>query len=349
MPYDAAPPRRRADAYLPRPRERRDQGGAAVRGRVPTVSTSWVAGVVRAKALARRRVGAGAARALATRPTLAEAVAALNATPYGHDVHPDARLVEAQHAVGATLLWNLRVLAGWLPRGGADVIRLLAAAFEVANLDEHLARLYAEPAGPSYPLGTLDTAWVRLSTTTTLAEIGDVLSTSSWRLRGATTRRDVQLGLRLAWSDAVAARLPEAAAWARAAAALLVLRETCLEQRTLSPSLARRSSVVLGGAFVDLVAAGQTDVHVLQQHLAGDTRWVLAGLDRVEDLWRAEVTWWHRVEHDGFALLRGSSYDQRPVVGAVAVLAVDAWRTRAALEAAARGGAEAREVFDGVA
>ena len=97
------------------------------------MSTSWVAGVVRAKALAGRRIGAGGVRALAGSPGVAQAVTALHLTPYGHDVRPGMGLAEAQHAVGASLLWNMRVLAGWLPRRGADVVRLLAAGFEVAT------------------------------------------------------------------------------------------------------------------------------------------------------------------------------------------------------------------------
>ncbi len=314
------------------------------------MSTSWVAGVVRAKALAGRRLGAGGARALATSPGLAEAVTALHRTPYGHDVYPGMSLGESQHAIGASLLWNMRVLAGWLPRGGADVIRVLAAGFELANLDEHLARLHGEPAESAYPLGTLDTAWSRLSDTTTLAGVADVLGSASWRLHDVTTQREVRVGLRLAWADAVVAGVPVAAAWARSAAALLVLREVALERRQLTPPLTRRASYVLGPAFVDEVARGQTDMSVLRALLQSDTRSVLDDLDRVGCLWRAEVSWWQRVEHDGFGLLRGSSYDQRPVVGAVAVLAVDAWRTRAALEVAARGGTgTALEAFDVVA
>ena len=44
-------------------------------------------------------------------------------------------------------------------------------------------------------------------------------------------------------------------------------------------------------------------------------------------------------------MLRTPSFSPTPVTGAVAVLAVDAWRVRAALGAAARGGS-ALEVFD---
>lgn len=314
------------------------------------MSTSWVAGVVRAKALAERRLGAGGARALAARPGLDAALRELEATPYGHDVHAGQSLAEAQHAVGASLLWNMRVLAGWLPREGADVVRLLAAGFEVANLDEHLARLHGQQAGPAYALGTLDTAWSRLAPTTRLSEVVDVLATSSWRLRDVATRREIQVGLRLAWADSVVGRVPDAAPSARAGAALLLLREVALEGRPLSPPLMRRASYVLGPAFAEAVSSGQRDVSVLRSALPGGSRSTLDGLDRLEDLWRCAAAWWRRVELDGFRLLRGSGYDQRPVVGALMVLAGDAWRVRAALETAARGGAGAAlEAFDGVA
>jgi hypothetical protein len=84
----------------------------------------------------------------------------------------------------------------------------------------------------------------------------------------------------------------------------------------------------------------------LVEHAPTDARWVLAGIDRPEELWRADVAWWHRVERDAFALLRRASFGRPPVIGAVAVLAADAWRVRAALEVAARGSVEA---FDAVA
>jgi hypothetical protein len=301
--------------------------------------------------MAERRLGAGGARALAGRPTLAEAVTALHGTPYGHDVQPDMSLARAQHAVGASLLWNIRVLAGWLPRGGAQVIRVLAAGFEVANLDEHLSRLVGEPVEEGYSLGSLETAWSRLADTTSLAGVTELLGTTSWRLHDLEGRRDLRLGIRLAWAHAVVAGVPDAAHWARAAAALLLLREVALESRPLSPPLTRRASSLLGPAFVDALLRGSSAVSSLRATLPGDSRWVLDGLDSVGgDLWRAEAAWWRRIEHDGFGLLRGSSFDQAPVVGAVAVLAADAWRLRAALEVSARGGsASAMEEFDVVA
>jgi hypothetical protein len=58
------------------------------------------------------------------------------------------------------------------------------------------------------------------------------------------------------------------------------------------------------------------------------------------------------VERDGFTLLRQPLTTSAPVVGAAAVLGADAWRVRAALEVAARGGSQdprALEAFDAVA
>lgn len=312
--------------------------------------------MVRAKALARRRLGAAGVRAVSTSPGLGAALAALASSSYGHDVRPGQGLGAAQHAVAASLLWNMRVLAGWLPRGRVDVVRLFAAGFEVANLDEHLSTLshvstpQGVPADPPYSLGMLDTSWSRLSSTTALTGIAEVLETSRWQLRGCRTPRELALGLRLAWADAVVAGVPEAAGWARAGAALLVLKEVALQDHRLTEPLALRASYVLGPAFVGALSGRPVDLAGLRDDLPSGARWVLDGLDESQDLWRGEAAWWHRVERDGFALLRGSGYDRRPVVGALAVLAVDAWRVRAALETAARGGAgPTLEAFDGVA
>lgn len=314
------------------------------------MSASWVAGAVRARALARRRLGAAGARVVATSATFAEALASLAQTSYGHDVRVGQGLAEAQHGVAASLLWNMRVLAGWLPRGSTELVRVLAAGFEVANVDEHLARLQGEPAEPPYALGTLDTAWSRVADTTSLEGVGEVLGTSSWRVHGGTTRHELHLGLRLAWADAVVGALPEAADWARGAAALLVLREVSLEGRPLSDPVARQAAYVLGPAFVDAVSGPDIDPVAAAGRLPGGVRWALGGVRGPQDVWRAEAAWWLRVERDGFALLRVSAYDRRPVVGALAVLAVDAWRVRAALESAARGGAgPVLEAFDALA
>jgi hypothetical protein len=311
-----------------------------------------VAGTVRATALARRRLGAAGARELAASSDLDEALASLARSPYGHDVRVTHTLAEAQRAAGDTLLWHLRVLSGWLPRGGTEVVRLLAGGFEVANADEHVAGLGGRLAGPTFQLGMLETAWSRLRQARSMNEVQDVLARSAWGDPGAATPWSVHVGMRLAWADRVASGVPEAAGWARAAAALLVLRETVLADRALPGPLAARATYLLGPAVVAAVSGAPSSLPRVAALLPGDVRWVLEGVDRPEDLWRASVGWWRRVEQDAFGLLRHAGFDRAPVVGAATLLAVDAWRVRAALEVAARtpsGGPAVLEAFDAVA
>ncbi|MCX4404558.1 hypothetical protein OG840_23545 [Streptomyces sp. NBC_01764] len=98
------------------------------------MSAGWVAGAVRAKALVGRYPGAAGAREVATCDRLEDALRCLPATPYSRYARTAVGLPEAQRAVTATLLWHLRVLAGWLPRGGARLLVPPAAGFEIANV-----------------------------------------------------------------------------------------------------------------------------------------------------------------------------------------------------------------------
>lgn len=327
------------------------------------MSAAWVAGTVRSKALARRRVGAAGARAIAASPDLAGAVAALSATPYGHDVHPSDSLADAQHGVGATLLWHARVLAGWLPGEGARAVRVLAAGFEIANLDEHLATLGLQDTGGSvgsasaYHLGALETVWGRARGTGTIGELRTALGSSPWGDPGESTGWSMHVGLRLAWADRVVSAVPEAAVWARAATALLIARDSLLGGNRLSGPLRRRAVALLGSGFVDSASAAAVALPDLAAALPARERWVLDGVRDPEALWRAEAGWWHRVELDGFGLLRDPGFGRPAAVGALAVLAADAWRVRAGLEVAARapaspapsGSVTPLEAFDGVA
>lgn len=311
------------------------------------MSASWVAGTVRARALARRRLGAGGARALAARPTLTEAVAALADTPYGHDVRPGQDLVEAEHAVGAALLWNLRVLAGWLPREGSSVLRVLAGWFELANLDDRLAEFDGEePAEPAYSLGALATTAARIAAAGSQAAVAQVLTRPPWRVRDAGSVRDLRVGARLGWAEAVTGAVPEAGAWARGGAALLVLAELVAAGRPPAPGATALVARLLGPHLLAAVPPGSTDLARVRAALPRDTAWVLDGVEAPEELWRSERLWWRRLERDGFALLGGTEFGRAPVVGTVAILAADARRVRAALETAAHGGAAAREAFD---
>ena len=258
------------------------------------MTAGWVAGTVRAKAMARRVLGTEAARQIAASRSLRTAQRILQPTRYHDAAETDLTLAMAQHVVAATILWDLRVLAGWLPRDGVSLLRLLAGWFEIANVDELLQAQAGLPAGPEFQLGALATAWPRLSEARSTAELRHALSASAWGDPGGDTSRDIRLAMRARWAARVAVSGDRARAWASAASAVL---------RPALPS----------------APAAQP--------------------------WEAEAGWWRGVEGDGRVLLRSAATDSGPVLGAVAVMAADARRVRAALACAARGG-EALEAYD---
>jgi len=307
------------------------------------VSTAWVAGNVRSKAILDRRIGPARARRLAAVPSLAEAEQLLVDSPYRHAVRVGQSLAEAEHAVAATLLWHLRVLAGWQPRPGATALRLLAGWFEVANICGHARALAGARPEPAFDLGALGTAWSRLRTTSSLAELRRALTASPWGDPGGESPSDIAVGVGLAWASRVATGVPQAEDWACGGAALLVARRLFVEQHPLAPAAQMRAQRILG--------AGPTAAHDLRGFIAAlpaRARWALAGTGGVDELWQAEFRWWARVERDGSELLRDPRFGPAATIGAAAVLAADTWRCRAALQIAEAGGGP-MEVYDAVA
>lgn len=304
------------------------------------MSLAWVAGSVRAGLLASRRVGRAGARALAERGSLEEAVRELSASPYGHELAAARSLEEAQRAVAATLLWHLRVLAGWLPPPGGELLRAMAAGFELANVQDRLAYFAGEPYRPAFELGTLATAWPALARTGSPEQMRAVLAGSRWSDPGSSEPAAIATALRAAWAGRIAAAVPDAAAWARSAAALLLAREVWRGGQRLA-GLRR----VAGLSDRWSHPASPADLAAL---LPANLRWALAGIDGPEELWQAEARWWSRVEADAARLTAARRQGRATVVGVVGLLAVDAWRVRAALAAAALGRA-GREAFDAVA
>jgi hypothetical protein len=101
---------------------------------------------------------------------------------------------------------------------------------------------------------------------------------------------------------------------------------------------------VLGARWVDA-----TDLPTFIERLPSTARWVFEEASEPAELWRAEAYWWTRVATDGDRMLHQPVTTPDPVLGCAAVLAADAWRVRAALEVAARGGGaatDAVEAFD---
>lgn len=296
------------------------------------MSTAWVAGNVRATALLNRRLGRVRARDIAAMKSLAEAQRALSGTAYGRGITVGQPPTETDHAVAAALLWHMRVLAGWQPRDGAQALRSLAAGFEAANITAHARALAGAPAEPLFSLGALVTAWPRLSQALSLAELRRSLSESLWGDPHGESPSDIAFGVQAAWAVRVATTVAEASSWASAGVALLVARRLLLERRELPQRLAVRLQRILGGAI------GTRDLASFAHALPARSGWPLTGMTDEQQLWRGEAAWWSRVESDGLQLLATRGFRREHTIGAVAVLATDAWRCRAALQLAARGG-----------
>ncbi|KAB8181795.1 hypothetical protein FH608_050695 [Nonomuraea phyllanthi] len=279
----------------------------------------------------RRRVGTAGARRIATCGSVREAVTLLGDTPYGHDVRRGQSLAEAQWAVLATLLWHLRVLAGWLPREGAQMVRVLARWFELANTDELMCRLAGGVAEPEFSLGSLGTTWQRLRRCGSFTEIQAALAASPWGEPGGAGRREIQLSMRLAWAGRVVETIPQARTWALGATALLLAGTRLAEGGALAERSRMRGRVLLGDGPLDALSLRE-----MAERLPAAARWALDEIEDPRELWRGEERWWQRVEDEGRELLAGAGFAAGPVIGAVAVLAADARRVRAALELAAR-------------
>ncbi|HUY45430.1 MAG TPA: hypothetical protein VMV92_06850 [Streptosporangiaceae bacterium] len=307
------------------------------------MSAGWVAGSVRARAVARRRLGPAAARRLAASASLADALRALSGTPYGRADMPGQTLAGAQHAIARTVLWDLRVLAGWLPRDGVHLLRTLAGWFELANVDELLQTMAGRPVGEEFRLGALATAWPQLRQAAGLAGLRTALAASPWRDPCGDTALAVRLGMRARWAARVAECGDPARTWAAGAAVLLLAGERFAAGHTVDPAVMHGALGLLGPA-----APGAATLEELARGLPARARWVLAGISSPAGLWRAEAAWWAGVERDGFRLLGTSGLDSGTVLGAVAVISADAWRICAALEIAARGGGPLK-AYDAVA
>ncbi len=314
------------------------------------MSGSWVAGTTRAKALASARFGSAAARDLAEEGSLGAAIETLAISPYGRTIRPGQSLEDAQHAVAETLLWNLRVLAGWLPGRGAEVVRALAGWFEIANVDRQMQVLEHDEPGRFFELGGLSTAWPRLALTADRSSLREALATSRWGDPQDPTARVIRIRMLSIWATAVCAtKVPVARGWATRAVAILVTRLVFLEQQAIPGSALSQISSVLPG----IEEMTKRDLTSFVSALPSECRELLEALDSTDEplsmrLCRAEAHWWVALERESAALLRTSEFGAEPIVGAVGILAADAWRVRAALGAAAHGH-RGREVFDALA
>lgn len=298
------------------------------------MSGGWVAGAVRGRALATHRLGRARAREVAASGSLADALSMLARSSYGRALTDLTTLAPAERAVRAAALWQLRVLAGWLPPAGTGALRALAAWYEADNLEGRLVAMQGGPGDDPYVLGALATSWGRLAEATSAAQLRAGLASSPWGDPGSDDPSAAAVSLRLSWARRLAAEVPEATTWALGQAALLVAASIAGGGR-FQPGQAELVRRLLGTRWQEV-----TSLQQLAPALARSARWVLDGVSSSEDLWHAGIAWWNRVESDGATLSVGGRPGPGPAVGAAAAMMADAWRVSAALQAAARGDPE---------
>jgi len=305
------------------------------------MSIGWVGASVRARLLLRRRIGRERVIRLGRSPSLHEALLGLSGTAYGRELDPGLGLEAAQRAVAAATLLHLRLLSGWLPPGRAELLRSLAAWYELANVEDRLAYLNGAELRPPFDLGGLASAWPGASQALSAAELRDVLARSAWGDPGGESPEQVHLALRSAWAGRVLAEAPEIRDLVAGALAVLLARELFVTGRPVELLLPLHPSAVGSGW------KHARTYEELADSLPPHAGWVLERIDGPERLWTAEVRWWARVEEEGERLVTRSRPGRGEVTGAVLLLAVDTWRTASALAAAAGGGADLGEVLRG--
>jgi hypothetical protein len=279
---------------------------------------------------------------IAASGSLDAAIGELLRTAYARDIRPGQSLAEAQQAILAVALWHLRVLAGWLPRSGAEIARILAGYWEILNLSLLLGSFAGEVTGRPFTLGALDTAWRRARTARTPDELRAILAASPWGDPGTGAAPQLVVWLRLRWAERVTRAVPGASEWSAGLLAILVARELFVARRRPGPERWPVSPLGFGWPSA-------TTVPEFAALLPRGARWALDGIRDPTDLWRAEARWWTRVETDGKArLTRFQPGQPEAFVASAAMLLADGWRTRAALAMAARGG-EPLEAFDAIA
>lgn len=305
------------------------------------MKADWVAASMRARSMAQRRAGAGTARAVAAQPTVDDALSLLRDSSYAQRLAGATDLGAAERAIRESVLWQLRVLAGWLPASGTALARAAAGTFEIENIMALALQLDGGPRAPEpYDLGSLATAWPRLRSAGSSKELAEILHASTWGKVDASDQGPLRDSLTVAWALRLASTAPAARPWCGAACVLIAARGLDVDGVAPAQPLLRSLRPVLGHSWE--TADG---IEAFASALPPSLKSVFRDVGSPQDLWRAEARACATVEKDGFGLLRGHLPGPEVVLGAIAVLAMDAWRIRVALAAAAAG-AGSSEVLD---
>lgn len=298
-----------------------------------TSTGSWVAASVRARGMARGRLGPGGIHSVLTSPDRSSGLAVAAASMYSGAVEKDRGDPSGlEHEIGAAVLWRLRVLAGWMPPGGSRVLRGVAAYFERENILRHARALGQGQPRPDdsgdYVLDGLATCWPAASRTQNEAELRSVLAASPWGDPGATDVAGLADTLSLAAWRRLVAVAPATRSWARDAVVLLVARARVIENATPSDRQRALASPLIGRGW-----SSASDLDALRASLVPSARRALEPAQEPDDLWLAEAALVARIDADATRMLRTDRPGPEVVLGAAAALMIDGWRLRAALTA----------------
>jgi hypothetical protein len=320
------------------------------------VTAGWVAPSTRGRLLLRRRVGASGARALGSEESWAQARTELATTIYGASLPADADRRTARLCASAATIWQLRVLAGWLPPNATALARTFAASVEIAAVDRHVSRLARQAGARStgvepvdaVSLGSLATAWPRVERATTLDQVRSILARSAWGDPGGSDPAAIRFGLRVAWGRRLLRQAPVTTNWVHGAAAVLVARELFLFGRDIPEVPARTIDQLLGPRW-----RNATSVASLADNVGASASWALladgsSASPSATDLWRSELGVISRVDEDASRVVESGRNGRNTVAAIMALLLLDLWRVGAAIESAGRGPLP-QVVFDDVA
>ncbi len=306
------------------------------------MSAGWVAAQVRSRSLTSHCLGPVGARQVAQSGSLPGALDVLATTSYGERLHAGLGLAETEHAVFETVLWNLRVLAGWSPALGASRLRVLAGGFELANIRAELARIEGLSVLRPFELGSLASVPRHREPSSTL-ELRETLKHSPWGDPGVLGP-DLLVALELSLARRVVDDVPEASEWAAGYGALILARLIVAGASLTPGSLSSLNAQAVFGRS----AANARSLRDLASALPTSVAHVLDGATGPEDLWASETRWWGELWLRGEEGVRRGGAEPATIVAAAAAMCADAWRVRAALEVAARAG-RGIEVLDAVA
>ncbi len=307
------------------------------------MSAGWVAPMTRGRALLERTIGVDGAQRLAAVESWPAARARLAPTVYGIELASDANRVQARHAAATAAMWQLRVLAGWLPPGSSGLARLAAGPIEIANIEQHLAWLTLGTTAYPVPLGSLGTAWPGAAATTSPDALRGHLARSSWGDPGGSEPITLAVGLRVGWLRRLTRQLPVARDIALGGLAILIARERFSFQREIAPITSREIDHLVGNGWRRAETLTQ-----LAERLPRAASWALSGIVSPEDLWHAELAWLGRTERDARGLAATRRFGRNEFSAVMALLMVDLSRVQSAIEVAGRTPVPA-EVFDDVA